>query len=135
MLGGWSFCLKGFHRGRPGCEKVPLTVRNATRHSKFLYDMSNDARLLSALQKLMGCGDLLQWHPFQLEQMMTNVQHTVQPGSTESKQAFKWHNDSNDFVLLVQVGVRKSSMKQVFLNRILPIHTHPILLMLVGISV
>mmetsp|Transcript_15616 Transcript_15616/g.26562 ORF Transcript_15616/g.26562 Transcript_15616/m.26562 type:complete len:343 (+) Transcript_15616:105-1133(+) len=84
------------------CEKVPLTVRNATAHSTFLYEMSTDSSLLGALQKLMNCGDLLQWHPFQLEQMMTNIQQTG--GESGSKQAFKWHNDSNDFVLLVQVS-------------------------------
>ena len=58
------------------CEKVPLTVRNATAYSTFLYEMSTDSSLLGALQELMNCGDLLQWHPFQVEQMMTNIQQT-----------------------------------------------------------
>lgn len=78
---------------------VPLTVRNATGHSKFLHQMSTDNHLLNALQQVTGGGDTLQWHPFQLEQMMTNIQRVG-----VNKPSFAWHNDSNDFVLLVQLS-------------------------------
>ena len=71
---------------------VPLTVRNATCHSKFLHQMSTDDHLLNAMQKVTGGGDTLQWHPFQLEQMMTNIQRVG-----VNKPSFAWHNDSNDF--------------------------------------
>ena len=79
---------------------VPLVVRGAVKHSSFLRQMSTDKALLDAMRGIMQCGDLLQWHPWPSEQMHTNIQLI----GAEKKPAFAWHQDSNDFVLLVQIS-------------------------------
>ncbi|CAE7464809.1 Kifc2 [Symbiodinium pilosum] len=80
------------------CPMVPLTIRNMAAHNKFIRQMSESDDMLLACSKLVGCD--LMWHPFKVEHMMTNIQMK----GREATKVFDWHNDSNNFVLLVNLS-------------------------------
>jgi len=80
------------------CHMVPLTIRNMAAHNKFIRQMSTSEAMLLACSNMVGC-DLV-WHPFKVEHMMTNIQMK----GKEATKVFDWHNDSNSFVLLVNLS-------------------------------